>query len=252
MMDNSTPQHTEEIVVGLDIGTTKIACFIGQKNEFGKIELLGYGRSESVGVSRGVVANIDRTVASIKQAVQEAEQKVGAQIRLVNVGIAGQHIKSLQHRGLITRENLEAEIGQNDIEALIEDMHKLVMQPGEEILHVIPQEFTVDNEQGIKDPIGMSGVRLEANFHIITGQMAAAQNIYKCIRKAGLEVDQLILEPLASAAPRKKRKRVSPSSTSAAARQISPSSKTASSDTPRSFPSAATSSATTSARAAKS
>jgi cell division protein FtsA len=101
---------------------------------------------------------------------------------------------------LITRENLEAEIGLQDIEALIEDMHKLVMQPGEEILHVIPQEFTVDNEQGIKDPIGMSGVRLEANFHIITGQMAAAQNIYKCIRKAGLEVDQLILEPLASAA----------------------------------------------------
>ena len=200
MMDNQLPKNTEEIVVGLDIGTTKIACFIGQKNEFGKIELLGYGRSESVGVSRGVVANIDRTVASIKQAVQEAEQKVGAQIRLVNVGIAGQHIKSLQHRGLITRENLDAEIGQNDIEALIEDMHKLVMQPGEEILHVIPQEFTVDNEQGIKDPIGMSGVRLEANFHIITGQMAAAQNIYKCIRKAGLEVDQLILEPLASAA----------------------------------------------------
>ena len=200
MMDNQLPNNTEEIVVGLDIGTTKIACFIGQKNEFGKIEVLGYGRSESVGVSRGVVANIDRTVASIKQAVQEAEQKVGAQIRLVNVGIAGQHIKSLQHRGLITRENLEAEIGQNDIEALIEDMHKLVMQPGEEILHVIPQEFTVDNEQGIKDPIGMSGVRLEANFHIITGQMAAAQNIYKCIRKAGLEVDQLILEPLASAA----------------------------------------------------
>ena len=200
MMDNQIPQHSDEIVVGLDIGTTKIACFIGRKNEFGKIELLGYGRSESVGVSRGVVANIDRTVESIKQAVQEAEEKVGAQIGLVNVGIAGQHIKSLQHRGLLTRENLEAEISQLDIEALIDDMHKLVMQPGEEILHVIPQEFTVDNEQGIKDPIGMAGVRLEANFHIITGQIAAAQNIYKCIRKAGLEVDQLILEPLASAA----------------------------------------------------
>ena len=200
MMDNQIPQHSDEIVVGLDIGTTKIACFIGRKNEFDKIELLGYGRSESVGVSRGVVANIDRTVESIKQAVQEAEEKVGAQIGLVNVGIAGQHIKSLQHRGLITRENLEAEINQLDIEALIDDMHKLVMQPGEEILHVIPQEFTVDNEQGIKDPIGMAGVRLEANFHIITGQIAAAQNIYKCIRKAGLEVDQLILEPLASAA----------------------------------------------------
>ena len=200
MMDNQIPQHSDEIVVGLDIGTTKIACFIGRKNEFDKIELLGYGRSESVGVSRGVVANIDRTVESIKQAVQEAEEKVGAQIGLVNVGIAGQHIKSLQHRGLITRENLEAEISQLDIEALIDDMHKLVMQPGEEILHVIPQEFTVDNEQGIKDPIGMAGIRLEANFHIITGQIAAAQNIYKCIRKAGLEVDQLILEPLASAA----------------------------------------------------
>ena len=122
MMDNQIPQHSDEIVVGLDIGTTKIACFIGRKNEFDKIELLGYGRSESVGVSRGVVANIDRTVESIKQAVQEAEEKVGAQIGLVNVGIAGQHIKSLQHRGLITRENLEAEISQLDIEALIDDM----------------------------------------------------------------------------------------------------------------------------------
>ena len=190
MMDNTHAQPSGEIVVGLDIGTTKIACFIGRKNEFGKIELLGFGRSESVGVSRGVVANIDRTVASIKQAVEEAEMKVGAQIQLVNVGIAGQHIKSLQHRGMITRENLEAEISQEDIEALIQDMHKLVMQPGEQILDVIPQEFTVDNEQGIKDPIGMSGVRLEANFHII----------YKCIKKADLEVDQLILEPLASAA----------------------------------------------------
>jgi len=199
-MDNHTPHNSGEIVVGLDIGTTKIACFIGQKNEFGKIELLGYGRSDSVGVTRGVVSNIDQTVASIKQAVEEAEQKVGASIQLVNVGIAGQHIKSIQHRGLITRENLEAEISQSDIDDLIEDMHKLVMQPGEEILHVIPQEFTVDNEQGIKEPIGMCGVRLEANFHIITGQMAAAQNIYKCIKKAGLEVDQLILEPLASAA----------------------------------------------------
>ena len=198
MMDNTHAQPSGEIVVGLDIGTTKIACFIGRKNEFGKIELLGFGRSESVGVSRGVVANIDRTVASIKQAVEEAEMKVGAQIQLVNVGIAGQHIKSLQHRGMITRENLEAEISQEDIEALIQDMRKLVMQPGEQILDVIPQEFTVDNEQGIKDPIGMSGVRLEANFHIITCQTAAAQNIYKCIKKADLQFDPLTLEPIAS------------------------------------------------------
>ena len=234
MMDNQSHHTPAEIVVGLDIGTTKIACFIGQKNEFGKIELLGYGRSESVGVSRGVVANIDRTVASIKQAVQEAEQKVGAQIRLVNVGIAGQHIKSLQHRGLITRENLESEIGQADIEALIEDMHKLVMQPGEEILHVIPQEFTVDNEQGIKDPVGMSGVRLEANFHIITGQMATAQNIYKCIRKAALKSTSSSSNPLPRPPrcfQRKKKKPVWPWWTLVAAPQTSPFSRMASSVT---------------------
>ena len=128
MMDNHLPNNTEEIVVGLDIGTTKIACFIGQKNEFGKIELLGYGRSESVGVSRGVVANIDRTVASIKQAVAEAEQKVGAQIRLVNVGIAGQHIRSQQRNGMIARNNGETEItredagaGRKSLEGLLRD-----------------------------------------------------------------------------------------------------------------------------------
>jgi cell division protein FtsA len=190
--------EASEIVVGLDIGTTKIACLVGRKTEHGKIEILGFGKSDSVGVTRGVVSNIEKTVASIKAAVLEAQEASGVEINVVNVGIAGQHIKSLQHRGLRTRDNLDDEIGRRDINALIDDMYKLVMLPGEEILHVLPQEFTVDNEQGIKDPIGMSGIRLEANFHIITGQIAAAKNIYKCVSKAGLNVDQLILEPLAS------------------------------------------------------
>ena len=190
---------SEEIVVGLDIGTTKIACLVGRLNEFGKIEILGIGRSESVGVTRGVVSNIEKTVQSIRMAVEEAEAKSGVDIRVVNVGIAGQHIKSLQHRGIRTRESLDDEIGQQDIDALIEDMYRLVMLPGEEIIHVLPQEYIVDSEQGIKDPIGMSGIRLEANFHIITGQIAAAKNINKCIAKSGIEVQDIILEPLASA-----------------------------------------------------
>jgi len=188
-----------EIIVGLDIGTTKIAAIVGRKNEFGKIEILGMGRAESVGVTRGVVANIEKTVASIKQAVAEAEAKSGVNIKAVHVGIAGQHIKSLQHRGMITRNSTHDEISQRDIDALIDDMYKLAMPPGEEIIHVIPQEFIVDNEQGIKEPIGMSGIRLEANCHIITGLMTAANNINKCVTKAGLTPVDLILEPLASA-----------------------------------------------------
>ncbi|MFZ9955661.1 MAG: cell division protein FtsA [Flavobacteriales bacterium] len=190
--------EASEIVVGLDIGTTKIVCIVGRRNEYGKIEILGMGRSESVGVTRGVVSNIEKTVASIKAAVTEAENQSGVDIRTVNVGIAGQHIKSLQHRGIKMRNSLEEEISQKDIDALIDDMYKLVMLPGEEIIHVLPQEYIVDSEVGIKDPIGMSGVRLEANFHIITGQVAAVKNIHKCIQKAGLEVVELILEPLAS------------------------------------------------------
>ena len=187
-----------DIVVGLDIGTTKIVAIVGRKNEHGKLEILGMGRSESIGVSRGVVSNIDKTVHSIRLAIEDAENKSGVEIRVVNVGIAGQHIKSLQHRGIRVRHSVDDEINQNDINMLIDDMYKLVMLPGEEIIHVLPQEYIIDNEQGIKDPIGMAGVRLEANFHIITGQVAAAKNIYKCVHKAALEVDDLILEPLAS------------------------------------------------------
>lgn len=188
-----------EIVVGLDIGTTKIVAIVGRRNEFGKIEILGMGKSESFGVARGVVQNIDKTVESIKTAVAEAENKSGVDIKVVNVGIAGQHIKSVQHRGIKTRTSVDEEIAQKDIDSLIDDMFRLVMQPGEEIIHVLPQEYIIDSEQGIKNPIGMSGIRLEANFHIITGQIAAARNIYKCVHKAGLEVAELMLEPLASA-----------------------------------------------------
>ena len=187
-----------EIIVGLDIGTTKIACLVGRKTDHGKIEILGVGKAPSLGVTRGVVSNIEKTVQSIRTAVEEAEAKSGIEINVVNVGIAGQHIKSLQHRGMITRDTIEEEISQKDVDALIEDMYKLVMMPGEEIIHVLPQEYIVDRQPGIKDPIGMSGVQLEANFHIITGQMAAAKNIFKCVHKAGLEVAELVLEPLAS------------------------------------------------------
>lgn len=190
-----------EIIVGLDIGTTKIACFVGKRNEHGKIEILSMGKSESLGVMRGMVSNIEKTVQSIKVAVDEAQQRVEGEltIRVVNVGIAGQHIKSLQHRGIHTRDQIENEIGQKDIDALVEDMYKLLMQPGEEIITVLPQEYIIDSEQGIKDPIGMLGRRLEANFHIITGHVGALMNINKCVQKAGLEVKDIILEPIASA-----------------------------------------------------
>ncbi len=191
--------ENSEIIVGLDIGTTKIAAIVGQKNEHGKIEIIGHGRTESIGVKRGVVSNIENTVNSIKIAVEQAELKSGVDIKYVNVGIAGQHIKSLQHHGSIIRKSIDEEINQNDIDTLNANMYNLNMAPGEEIIDVIPQEYIIDAEQGIKQPVGMLGNSLEANFHIIIGQTAAAKNIYKCVRKAGLEVVDLVLEPIASA-----------------------------------------------------
>lgn len=188
-----------EIIVGLDIGTTKIAAIAGRKNAYGKIEILGVGNTESIGVKRGVVSNIEQTVESIKRAISEAENNSGVNIATVSVGIAGQHIKSLQHHGGLIRSNRDEEIAQEDIDTLTENMFKLAMNPGEEIIDVIPQEYTIDGEVGIKEPKGMSGISMEANFHIITGQTTAAKNIYKCVKKAGLEVSELILEPLASA-----------------------------------------------------
>jgi len=188
-----------EIIVGLDIGTTKIACIVGKRNEFGKIEILGYGKTESIGVKRGVVANIENTVQSIRTAVAQAEQKSGVDIKYVNVGIAGQHIRSHQHRGNIIREDPDKEISAAEIDRLTQNMYKLSMAPGEEIIDVIAQEYIIDSEGGIRQPAGMLGNTLEANFHIIIGQTAAAKNILKCIKKANLEMVDLILEPIASA-----------------------------------------------------
>jgi len=187
------------IIVGLDIGTTKIAAIVGRQNQAGKIEVLGHGKTESIGVKRGVVSNIENTVQSIQTAIDLAGQRSKVDVKYVNVGIAGQHIKSLQHRGNIIRQNIEEEISQKDIDTLHTNMFSLSMNPGEEIIDVIPQEYIVDGEQGVKQPIGMLGNTLEANFHIIIGQTAAAKNIYKCVRKADLEVVDLILEPIASA-----------------------------------------------------
>lgn len=195
---NSASSENSPIVVGLDIGTTKICVTVGRRSEHGKIEILGMGKAESAGVTRGVVSNIQKTVQAIMLSVEEASGQSNVDIKIVNVGIAGQHIKSLQHRGILTRKELNTEIQRRDIDKLIEDMYKLVMPPGEEIIHVLPQEFTVDNEPGIKDPIGMAGVRLEANFHIISGHVSAVKNIIKCVGNAGLETQELILEPLAS------------------------------------------------------
>ena len=186
-------------MVGLDIGTTKISVIIGRKNQYGKLEILGTGRALSNGVARGIVANIDKTVASIIEAVDEAKQKSGVEINDVFVGIAGQHIKSLQHRGEIVRDNIDIEIAKADIAKLKSNMFKLITIPGEEVIHVIPQEYTVDGEDGIQDPKGMSGVKLEANFHVITAQVGAVRNIIRCVEKAGLSTKELVLEPFASA-----------------------------------------------------
>ena len=192
--------HEKELIVALDIGTSKVCAIAGFKNEHGKLEVLGVGKVESTGVMRGVVTNIEKTVKAIAEAVAAAERQFQQSFKVVHVGIAGQHIKSLHHRGMLTRENSHSEISKADIEKLVSDMHKLVLPPGDKIIHVIPQEYTVDSEQGIVDPIGMSGVRLEANFHIITGQITASTNIRKCVNKAGYKVADITLEPLASAA----------------------------------------------------
>ena len=188
-----------DVVVALDIGTTKVCCLAGRKNAHGKLEIVGIGKVESVGVLRGVVSNIEKTVGAIREAVEICQRNARMNFRTVHVGIAGQHIKSLQHRGILTRESDHTEIARRDIDRLVNDMFKLVLPPGDKIIHVFPQEFTVDSEQGITDPVGMCGVRLEANFHIITGQITAVNNIYRCIEKAGLKVADLTLEPIASA-----------------------------------------------------
>jgi len=189
----------ENIAVGLDIGTTKIVAMIGRKNEYGKLEILGIGKSKSLGVKRGVVDNITQTIQSIQQAVQEAENNSGYKIKDVVVGIAGQHIRSIQHSDYISRSNAEEVIGDKDIDLLINQVHKLAMLPGEEIIHVLPQEFKIDGQSEIKEPIGMCGGRLESSFHVVVGQASSIRNVGRCIQSSGIELSGLTLEPLASA-----------------------------------------------------
>lgn len=188
----------DKIVVGLDIGSTKICAVVGRKDEYGKIEILGLGKANSEGVIRGLVANIDKTVNAISLAIEDAEKQSGINIRVVNVGIAGQHIKSIRQHGSITRTSSQDEISIEDVNRLTNDMYRIVTPPGNEIIHVMPQDYIVDHEVGIKEPVGMSGIKLEADFHIITAQTTAINNINRCVRKAGLEIDNLILEPIAS------------------------------------------------------
>ena len=189
----------EQLAVGLDIGTTKIVAMLGAKNEYDKLEIVGIGKSKSQGVHRGVVNNITQTIQSIQAAAQEAEAISGKKITSVVVGIAGQHIRSLQHSDYITRTNADEVIDEEDIERLKNQVFKLVMLPGEEIIHVLPQEYKVDGQAEIKEPIGMYGGRLEANFHVVVGQVSSIRNIARCVKSAGLDFGGITLEPLASA-----------------------------------------------------
>ncbi|MFC2152951.1 cell division protein FtsA [Bacteroidota bacterium] len=188
----------EDFVAAIDIGTTKIVAIVGQRKENGKIEILGISKTASKGVKRGVVLNIEEAVNSIQKTVEDVQFTIGKQISDVYVGIAGQHIKSIKNRGYINRDSYDDEITKDDINALIQDMYKIPIDVGEEIIHVLPQNYIVDNETGVKNPVGMSGKRVEANFHIVIGQISSAKNIGKCINKAGLKLNQLVLEPLAS------------------------------------------------------
>ncbi len=190
--------ENKNIAVGLDIGTTKIVAMIGQKNEYDKLEILGIGKAKSLGVKRGVVSNITQTIQSIQQAIEEAESVSGQKIDNVVVGIAGQHIRSLHHSDYITRANADEVIDEVDIDNLVNQVHKLVMLPGEEIIHVLPQDFKVDSQGEIKEPIGMYGGRLEANFHVVVGQVSSIKNIGRCVKSAGLNLADITLEPIAS------------------------------------------------------
>jgi len=188
----------DNIVVGLDIGTTKVCAIVAGTDEHGRMNILGVGRSPSDGITRGVVTHIDRTMNSIMAAISEAESSSGVKVRSVIVGIAGDHIQSFQSRGVIGVSGPDHEVTQADIDRLIEDTKRVALPSDRKIIHVIPQEFIIDGQDGIYDPVGMSGVRMEANVHIITGLVSAAQNIYKCVQRAGLEVSDMVLEPLAS------------------------------------------------------
>ncbi|WP_412061384.1 cell division protein FtsA [Rubrivirga sp. IMCC45206] len=193
---NTNELSGDRVVVGVDIGTTKICAVVASADELGRIHVRGMGVAESEGLNRGVVVNIDKTVDAVQKAIGEAERTAGIRTQSVVVGIAGDHIQSFQSRGVITVAG--GEIDRDDVRRLLEDTRHVAMPADREILHVLPQEFIVDGQDGVADPIGMSGVRLEANVHIITGLVSAAKNVYRCIEKGGYAVDDIVLEPLAS------------------------------------------------------
>jgi cell division protein FtsA len=188
----------ERIIVGLDIGTTKVCAVVASITGHNQVNILGVGKAPSEGLNRGVVVNIDKTVHAIQTAVQQAELASGIQVNAVNVGIAGDHIRSLRSKGVITITNRDNEIMIRDVERLLADCKNIALPSDYEIIHVIPQEFIVDGQDGISDPVGMSGMRMEAEVHIITGLVSAVKNMHRCVERAGYQVADLMLEPLAS------------------------------------------------------
>src|SRR5580765_7510485 len=184
--------------VGLDIGTTKISCIVADQNGTGELRIVGVGNAPSEGLRRGVVVDLEKTVGSIVRAVEEAERMAGVPIKSATAGIAGDHIRSINSRGVIAVARKDNEIGPADVDRVVEAAKAIAIPMDREIIHVIPQEFIVDDQDGIKDPVGMSGVRLEAEVHIITGAVTSAKNICRSIQRAGLKVHDLVLEPLAS------------------------------------------------------
>jgi cell division protein FtsA len=186
------------VIVGLDLGTTKIAAIISDVDEKGELSVVGVGTSPSEGLRRGVVVNLEKTVESVKKAVREAELMAGVRVEEVYAGIAGDHIRSINSRGVIAVSRPGNEIGQTDVQRVIDQARAVAIPIDREIIHVIPQEFIVDDQAGIKDPVGMSGVRLEAVVHIVTGAVTSAQNIYKSIDRSGMRIRDLVLQPLAS------------------------------------------------------
>jgi len=189
----------ESIITGLDIGTTKVCAIIGQVNQVGGVDILGVGIAPSYGLRKGVVVNIDNTVKSITKAIEEAELMAGVEIDSVYTGIAGGHIKGINSRGVVAISSKTKEITQADVERVIDAARAISIPIDREVIHVIPQEFIVDDQDGIKDPVGMSGIRLESEVHIITGAVSSIENIIKSVHRAGYKVNDIILEPLASA-----------------------------------------------------
>ena len=197
--NNIEAQDTTNVVVGLDVGTTKIIALVAKPGHApGSLNILGIGIAESEGLNRGVVVNIEKTVRSIKKVIEQAEQQSGIKIKEVVVGIAGDHIESFKTRGIIGISSPTQEISKEDVERLLEETRKVAIPSERRIVHVIPQDFIIDGQDGIHEPVGMSGVRMEANVHIVTGLVTAIKNMYTCVERAGIKVKDLVLEPLAS------------------------------------------------------